>query len=485
MINKFFKKITYIKIILIIVFLLSFILPFRTNAASLLLIPSSSSVSVGNIVSVKAYVNTEGISINNAEAVIQFPNDLLEVISITKSSSIFSLWVEEPSFSNSSGKINFNGGAPTPGYSGQSGYIATITFRAKKQGTASVLFTDGAVRANDGLGTNVLTSKSGNTIKIENSKVDTPKKEIVPKQPETNIVAETKPFNPIVVVIGNQNVIKFDDGDAIANVDYYTIVIDYNTSFKVKKNEIIDNQYYLPIQNTGNHILNITAFGKSGNYVESVLDFVSPNITSPVLSLGAKEITSGDSAVIYGKTDYPNKEVNVFLEFEGKQIGKYSQKTGNDGTFSITTDKIKQVGIVNISAETILGDSVISPLSEKIYLQVNEIAVVKVTLAIFYPLIGLIVISLLIIILLISLYAGWHKYFGLKKKLNKGLEHTSEEVHKAMLLLKEELNSQLGQLEKIKEERNLNRKEEKIFNDIKNNIDNIDDFIEKKLKKLL
>ena len=94
MINKFFKKITYIKIILIIVFLLSFILPFRTNAASLLLIPSSSSVSVGNIVSVKAYVNTEGISINNAEAVIQFPNDLLEVISITKSSSIFSLWVE-------------------------------------------------------------------------------------------------------------------------------------------------------------------------------------------------------------------------------------------------------------------------------------------------------------------------------------------------------------------------------------------------------
>ena len=173
------------------------------------------------------------------------------------------------------------------------------------------------------------------------------------------------------------------------------------------------------------------------------------------------------------------------MEFEGKQIGKYSQKTGNDGTFSITTDKIKQVGIVNISAETILGDSVISPLSEKIYLQVNEIAVVKVTLAIFYPLIGLIVISLLIIILLISLYAGWHKYFGLKKKLNKGLEHTSEEVHKAMLLLKEELNSQLGQLEKIKEERNLNRKEEKIFNDIKNNIDNIDDFIEKKLKKLL
>ena len=54
-----------------------------------------------------------------------------------------------------------------------------------------------------------------------------------------------------------------------------------------------------------------------------------------------------------------------------------------------------------------------------------------------------------------------------------------------MLLLKDELNSQLESLEKTKKERNLNDKEEKIFGEIKDNVDNIDDFIEKKLKKLI
>jgi len=59
------------------------------------------------------------------------------------------------------------------------------------------------------------------------------------------------------------------------------------------------------------------------------------------------------------------------------------------------------------------------------------------------------------------------------------------EVHKAMLLLKEELNDQLKSLEKVKVDRNLNEKEEAIFNEIKENIDGIDDFVEKKLKKLI
>ena len=56
------------------------------------------------------------------------------------------------------------------------------------------------------------------------------------------------------------------------------------------------------------------------------------------------------------------------------------------------------------------------------------------------------------------------------------------EVHKAMLLLKEELNDQLKSLEKVKIDRSLNEKEEVIFNEIRDNIDGIDDFVEKKLK---
>jgi len=53
----------------------------------------------------------------------------------------------------------FNGGLPTPGDTGNNGNLISIVFRAKAAGTATVLFSSGAVRANDGFGINVLTAR--------------------------------------------------------------------------------------------------------------------------------------------------------------------------------------------------------------------------------------------------------------------------------------------------------------------------------------
>jgi len=136
------------------------------DAATLSFLPASPKVSVGDIVSVLVMVSTGGTAVNNAEGTILFPPDLLEVESINKSSSIFNLWIEEPEFSNYSGKISWNGGLPNPGFSGDGGEIMSVTFRAKSAGTASVMFSDPAVLANDGLGTNVLSGQSGAQITI-------------------------------------------------------------------------------------------------------------------------------------------------------------------------------------------------------------------------------------------------------------------------------------------------------------------------------
>jgi len=81
------KTISAVFLLLIISLLVS----SKTEAASLYLSPASSTVSVGNIFSVKVIVNTSGKPINNAESIIQFPVDMLEVVSVSKSSSIFSL----------------------------------------------------------------------------------------------------------------------------------------------------------------------------------------------------------------------------------------------------------------------------------------------------------------------------------------------------------------------------------------------------------
>lgn len=156
--------------------------PLGVEAASLRVTSSQSTVSAGNIFSARVSVNADGQPINSADGVVQFPTDLLEVMSVNKNASIFSLWVEDPKFSNFNGSILFNGGVPNPGFSGQNGEVITVVFRAKKAGTASILFSDSSVRANDGLGTNVLTAKSGTTVTID-SVTQTPEPTPTPQVP--------------------------------------------------------------------------------------------------------------------------------------------------------------------------------------------------------------------------------------------------------------------------------------------------------------
>lgn len=158
------------------------------HAASLSLSPASSKVTTGNIVSLRVMVGAGGVSINNAEGTIQFPTDLLDVVSVSKNSSVLTLWVEEPKFSNYAGTITFNGGVPNPGYSGASGEVFTVVFRAKKTGTASIVFADTAVRQNDGFGTNVLMFSSPASIEINPG-------EVVPIVPA---VPDGAPLAPVV-----------------------------------------------------------------------------------------------------------------------------------------------------------------------------------------------------------------------------------------------------------------------------------------------
>lgn len=141
----------------ILIILASFFLTVPVaQAATLYFSPSSGNFNVGNVFTVNILVDTQNQAVNNAEAVINFPADFLEIISISKSGSNFSLWVEEPTFSNKDGRISFVGGLPTPGFSGPAGKIIGMVFRGKKTGSASLVFSSGAVRANDGLGTNIL-----------------------------------------------------------------------------------------------------------------------------------------------------------------------------------------------------------------------------------------------------------------------------------------------------------------------------------------
>lgn len=149
----------------LIVLFLGLAVPQAVDAASLYLVPSSGSRTVGDSFNVTVSVNTDGVAINASNGSITFPTDILEVTGVSKAGT-FSLWTSEPSYSNASGTVSYSGGLPTPGYTGSGGGIITITFRGKTEGTATVSISSGSVLANDGLGTNVLSSRGSGTYTI-------------------------------------------------------------------------------------------------------------------------------------------------------------------------------------------------------------------------------------------------------------------------------------------------------------------------------
>ncbi len=115
-------------------------LPALADAASLYFSPSSASYTIGEQFSVSVYVSSPDQAMNAGSGIVSFPNDKLEVTSLLKSGSIVTLWVQEPSFSNSTGKVTFEGIILNPGFTGSAGKILTINFKIKEAGSAFLIF---------------------------------------------------------------------------------------------------------------------------------------------------------------------------------------------------------------------------------------------------------------------------------------------------------------------------------------------------------
>ncbi len=172
----------YSTLILSIFFLFT---PFSPlSAASLFISPSQGSYVVGQTFTVSVYANSSDQSMNALSGIVSFPAEKLSLVSISKTGSIVSLWVQEPSFSNTRGTATFEGIVLNPGYVGTAGRIISLTFRAKTTGTASLTFTNSSILANDGQGTSILDSTGTASFSIKESTVKEKKEEVVPEIPE-------------------------------------------------------------------------------------------------------------------------------------------------------------------------------------------------------------------------------------------------------------------------------------------------------------
>lgn len=174
----------YLGGLILLLALICIFFPKATEAegnASLYLFPGSKTFRVADTFSIEVKVDTADLPINASQTIIYFPIDKLEVLGFSKSDSIFTLWPEEPAFSNSSGEISFSGGVPHPGFTG-TGNIITINFRAENEGVANLSLGEAQVLADDGKGTNILVFVKEAKYSIQETTLPEIKTEAIPGQ---------------------------------------------------------------------------------------------------------------------------------------------------------------------------------------------------------------------------------------------------------------------------------------------------------------
>ena len=139
------------------------------GSAKLTLSPAGGSHAVGETFTVSVMLDSGGgVGVNAADGELNFDPAMLAVKSISKDNSVFNLWTSNPSFSNTAGTINYSGGSNNT-FTGSSGDVVDVTFKATAPGTATVKFTSATALAADGQGTNVLGGTTGASYTIGGS----------------------------------------------------------------------------------------------------------------------------------------------------------------------------------------------------------------------------------------------------------------------------------------------------------------------------
>ncbi len=152
--SHFSKSIHSIRSLILISILFSAVT--FVSAGNITFSPTAGTYTTGKTFSVDVILSNNQDNINAVSGLVNFPNTVLQVVSISKAGSILGLWAEEPTYSNTKGTVSFEGVSLNPGFSGSKGKIITINFKAIQSGKASVVLKSGSVLANDGNATNVL-----------------------------------------------------------------------------------------------------------------------------------------------------------------------------------------------------------------------------------------------------------------------------------------------------------------------------------------
>ena len=217
----------YKKNIIAILMFLAFglaIFPETLFAASAYLNSNSQNVYPGDVFVVEVRISSPDELINVVDGTLFFDSKKATVKELSTGGSVFSLWAEQPSFSNSKGTVRFVGGVPD-GFKKEGGLVLKIIFLATNEGKfTGVLGNDSAAFLSDGKGTKVILETTPIVISIAKRPP-----QALPKDEWQNLVGkdETPPeFIEALIsrdsrIFDNQYFVSFFANDTDSGISHY------------------------------------------------------------------------------------------------------------------------------------------------------------------------------------------------------------------------------------------------------------------------
>jgi hypothetical protein len=151
---------------LLLSIVLLFLPSFALAANGVLYIaPQYATEALGETFDVRVLVDTDGATINAAEAELAFDPKALAVTAISTDGSILGSFATPPEFSNVAGTIRFTGWTRNE-YAGKDGLLVTIAFKALRKMTSNAQLTAGTILAVGANGSNIVTSMKSATYAV-------------------------------------------------------------------------------------------------------------------------------------------------------------------------------------------------------------------------------------------------------------------------------------------------------------------------------
>lgn len=465
-----------------------FLLPSLASAATLGISPANLTTNIGGTVTETVFVSSTDQALNAIAGTISFPADLLQVISVSKTNSVLTLWVQDPTFSNTDGTISWSGIVPNPGYTGSYGEVFSIRFRVKQAGTANVMFRPSLseVLANDGNGTNILGVTSAAVIAV-NSSTPTPAPAPSSPSPSTNtdlnaqITSSTHPDQTQWYRLSHA-IFDWTNAQGVSavrlgydkNADGKPSVL-YGDPISHKELDLGDGIWYFHVQEKS-----ASGWGSVSTYKVQI-DTIPPPPFALTFLNGTSTQAGSPIAVQFTAADELSGIDHYQLAVDGKQ-STVSADEGNN-PYAVTADSGAHVLIVqafdkagNVTNAqgkfSVMGGAPSpSPLFTFGWLAINYLSLILIALAILGTL----------------LFGAWyiHVHFSAyRRNLNHRLGLTHAHIHKEFDTLKDAITEEILKLEEVKSTRALTREEERLVARFKKLLDQSEQAIEKEIEEI-